>query len=50
MSFSGFQKKKTQFEYKRNYTRAEQPQKNYNKLLSLLSNKQIELLNITKMK
>lgn len=54
MSFSGFQKKKTQFKYqnKRNYKRAEQPKKIYNKLLNLLSNKQMELLNIhvTKMK
>lgn len=31
---------------KRNYKRAEQPKKIYNKLLNLLSNKQMELLNI----
>lgn len=54
MSFSGFQKKKTQFEYKINVIIKEQNnlKKIYNKLLNLLSNKQMELLNIhvTKMK
>lgn len=54
MSFSGFQKKKNpvRIQNKRNYKRAEQPKKIYNKLLNLLSNKQMELLNIhvTKMK
>lgn len=46
------EKNPVRIQNKRNYKRAEQPKKIYNKLLNLLSNKQMELLNIhvTKMK
>lgn len=46
------EKNPVRIQNKRNYKRAEQPKKIYNKLLNLLSNKLMELLNIhvTKMK